>query len=415
MIRKWYRGASAALVVCVATLAVLAGGATAQPKATGSVRLFSHTGQQPALTVLLKNFQKAYPDITVNASYGPAGGGYGPVLTTTIQAGNIPDVFYGNGGTGALESILPMARAGKLLDLSKQPWAKRMPAASRDIFWIGNKLYGLQMDVSPAGLIYNETALKQLGLTAPTTYAQLKTLCKKVSAAGKIPIAFPGSSGGTAMQLIAVSLGIDSAWNTKRLAGKTTFAGTLAWQRAFQRLVDMRDSGCFQPGSQTSSVPQALQLVGAGRALMLPAPSAAFATIQQLSPASTFKMLPFPGNTVKAKALVTYSDALSVSATASDRASSLTLVNFLAREGQSRLLAKLLGAVSIHDANVGNLPDTMKAFTPYFKNKNTIARLSDGWPGAAVLTALNTATSSVLSHQSSPADALKSIDDAWPK
>jgi raffinose/stachyose/melibiose transport system substrate-binding protein len=415
MSRRWYGGAIAALVVSVATVVVLAGSAAARPRAGEGVRFFTHTGEQPAFTVMLKNFQKAYPNISVNASYGPAGGGYGPVLTTMIQAGNIPDVFYGNGGTGALESILPMARAGKLLDLSKQPWAKRMPAASHDIFWIGKKLYGLQMDVSPTGLIYNATALAQIGAKPPTTYAQLLSLCSKATAAGKIPIAFPGSSGGTAMQLIAVSLGINTAWNTARLQGKTTFAGSTAWQQAFQRLIDMKNAGCFQPGAQTSSVPQALQLVGAGKALMLPGPSAAFATIQQLGPDSTFKMVPFPGNTIKAKAMVTYSDALSVSATAPDKAAALTFVNFMARQGQSRLLARLLGAVSIHDANVGNLPDTMTAFAPYFKSNNTIARLSDGWPGAAPLTALNTATSAVLSGQSSPADALKAIDDAWPK
>lgn len=414
MIRR-YRGALVALVVAVGTLAALAGSAAARPHASGSFKFFTHTGEQPAFTVLLQNFQKAYPNIKVDASYGPAGAGYGPVLTTMVQAGNIPDVFYGNGGTGVLESILPMARAGKLLDLSKQPWAKRMPAASHDLFWIGKKLYGLQMDVSPTGLIYNATALQQLGLKPPTTYAQLRTLCGKISAAGKIPIAFPGAGASTAMQVIAVSLGINSSWNQQRLSGKTTFAGTKQWLQAYQRLLDMKNAGCFQPGSQATGVPQALQLVGAGKAIMFPAPSAAFATIQHISPGTSFKMIPFPGNTSKAPALVSYSDAISVSAKAPDKAAALTFVNFIAREGQSRLLAKLLGGVSIHDANVGNLPETMTAFTPYFKSKTTVARLSDGWPGAAPLTALNTATSAVLSGQQSPTDALKSIDAAWPK
>jgi raffinose/stachyose/melibiose transport system substrate-binding protein len=415
MVRRWYPGAIAALVVFVAIFAVLASGAAARPHASGSLKFFTSTGQQPAFTVLVKNFQKAYPNINVSASYGPPGAGYGPVLTTMIQAGNTPDVFYGNGGTGVLESILPMGRAGKLLDLSKQKWVKRMPAASHDLFWSGQKLYGLQMDISPAGLIYNATALQQLGLKPPTTYAQLLTLCSKVSAAGKIPIAFPGAGGGTAMQLIAVSLGLKSAWNQARLASKTTFQATTVWQQAFQRLNDMKSKGCFQPGAQATAVPQALQLVGAGKALMFPAPSAAFATIQSISPGTSFKMLPFPGNTTKAKALVIYSDALAVSATAPDKASALTFVSFLAREGQSRLLAKLLGGVSVHDANVGNLPDTVTAFGPYFKSKNTVARLSDGWPGPAPLQALNTATSSVLAGQMSGDDALKSVDAAWGK
>jgi raffinose/stachyose/melibiose transport system substrate-binding protein len=210
-------------------------------------------------------------------------------------------------------------------------------------------------------------------------------------------------------------LGLKSAWNQARLASKTTFQATTVWQQAFQRLNDMKSKGCFQPGAQATAVPQALQLVGAGKALMFPAPSAAFATIQSISPGTSFKMLPFPGNTTKAKALVIYSDALAVSATAPDKASALTFVSFLAREGQSRLLAKLLGGVSVHDANVGNLPDTVTAFGPYFKSKNTVARLSDGWPGPAPLQALNTATSSVLAGQMSGDDALKSVDAAWGK
>ena len=286
---------------------------------------------------------------------------------------------------------------------------------SSQLYTIGKKVYGLQTTVSPNGLLYNATELQKLGLKPPTTYAQLKTLCGKISAAGKIPIAFPGSGAASQMQAMAVSLGIDTAWNTKRLANKVTFAGTPAWQQVFQRLQDMKDSGCFQPSPQATNVPQALQLVASGKAMMIPAPSAAFATVQTLAPTSTFAMVPYPSNTAKGKTMIAYSDALAVSATASDKTSALTFVNFLAREGQSRLLAKLLGGVSLHDMRVGNMPTTMTAFTPYFKSDKVVSRMSDEWPGAAPQTALVTATSAFLSGQKSAAEALQSIDDAWPK
>ena len=61
---------------------------------------------------------------------------------------------------------------------------------------------------------------------------------------------------------------VDPAWDSKRTAGKVTFATSPLWQRTFQSIVDMKDAGCFEPGSQGVTTTQAFTTFARGDAVM---------------------------------------------------------------------------------------------------------------------------------------------------
>ena len=77
------------------------------------------------------------PDIKVDATYLPIGTTYANTLRTQLQSGNAPDVFYVTAGSGGLQSVLPLAKAGYVADLAKRPWVKTLPLApaNRPFFW----------------------------------------------------------------------------------------------------------------------------------------------------------------------------------------------------------------------------------------------------------------------------------------
>ena len=67
-------------------------------------------GEGPYRPVVAE-FEKENPNITVNLVETPTDS-YAQVLRTQLQAGNAPDVFYGQPGAGNPNAILPSGEAG---------------------------------------------------------------------------------------------------------------------------------------------------------------------------------------------------------------------------------------------------------------------------------------------------------------
>lgn len=370
------------------------------------------------MTQIIQNFEKANPSIHVNAQYIQPGPGYTQALLTQIQGGNAPDVFYTTGGSASngSASVLPLAKAGKLLDLSSQPWASAVPTAAHNLFYSGSGLYGLPLYESPLSVIYNATEFKKLGLTAPSTFSGLLALCTKIHSDGKTGIALPGQTAAQVPIEIAANTVYANTptWNTQRTAGQTTFAGTAGWQEALQHYVAMDKQGCFQAGAAGSSVPQAFQLVAGGQALMFVGPVDAIGVLSGLAKGSTFAAFPLPGDSpASTRAMVTYSDALAVSATSANKAGATKFIDFVASPAQAALLAKLSGAISISQASSGDLPSNLSAFVPFYKANKVTPYAPDEWISEGVLNAFDPVTTGLLTGQQTVSGGLKSIDQAW--
>lgn len=113
---------------------------------------------------------------------------YPNLLKTKLNAGECADLFGSQSGKFDIVSLLNIEKNG--VDLSGEEWAKRIDPLVAEQLSVNGKLYGLTLaDVSSSwGICYNKKIFDKLGLKTPTTYAELKDICKKIQDSGVIPI-----------------------------------------------------------------------------------------------------------------------------------------------------------------------------------------------------------------------------------
>ena len=383
---------------------------------SGQIRLVSHTASRVGLEALIHNFKIAYPNIKVETQYIPTGAQFGTTLLALLNS-NPPDIFFTNPAPGGDVPLPALAQAGKLLDLTKRPFVKRIPKNDRSIFFQKGHVYAAPVFKTASGINVNMTEMKKRGWAPPQTFAQLLQLCGKAKAAGINLIALPGQSGQEVENAISASVvySFDPTWDKKRLAGKVKFQGS-HWTSVFQHLQRMRDADCFQPGWAAAGVPDMINLMAPGKTLMQIAPSQGISTLKNARPDVEWVSIPFPGDTARqTRGMLGYNFALSISSTTPNRAAALAFIDFVGREGQSRLMASISGSISLHDVNVGNIPPALAAYRPLIKANRIVGRPASVWPTPSTVNALNTGMSAVLTGQKSIPEMLAGVDEVWGK
>jgi len=255
-----------------------------------------------------------------------------------------------------------------------------------------------------------------MGLQPPATFSDLVSLCGKIKAAGKQPMALAGQAPG----LYALGPAVNTVyattpdWTQKRIAGSVTFAGTPGWAAALQEFSDLNGAGCFRQGAAADTIIQASQQLGSGQAVMWIAPSAAIASIANANPNFKVAMMPIPGPTADATRAVTeYNDSFSVNAHSKNIDAAMKLVNFLATPDQQRAYAKIEGEISVPDSVTGTLPPQYSAFASLLQANKGITLPSLVWPNPAVGTALTPDMQGLLTGQKAVKDVLADLDAAW--
>jgi len=166
---RWFAAGMIGICALTVTACGSSGSSGSSEDGTATVRFLGHTGLQASMDEVIKEFEAAHPNINIEAEYAPAGPTYGQTLVTQIQGGNAPDIFFGNGGTGATESLIPLAKSGKLLDLSDQAWVANIPDEAKSLYQVDGKTYGLLMDEAPHGILFKPSTFTSLGLEPPVS------------------------------------------------------------------------------------------------------------------------------------------------------------------------------------------------------------------------------------------------------
>lgn len=382
---------------------------------SGTIRMLGLTPQEAAMSALIEEFEAANPEAHVDAQYGsPAN--YYQVLTTQVQGGNAPDVFYTNGGIGQPTSIVPLAEAGKVADLSASPWASEVPQPAHDLYFVNEKLYGLPLWEKPLGVVYNIGEYKNLGIEIPKTWGQFLQQCGQIHAAGKSSLAGIGANYMNAIIPAGSTVyAKDPEWNAERTAEKVTFAGTPGWNEALEMITEMKEAECFQPGVEGATIDAAIQLMGSEGALGLLAPSDAIGAIVAAG-VKEVGSFPLPGKTAaETRPINAYSDALAVSASSGEEETAVAFLDFLAEPAHAKHLAELAGTISIQAAAKGELPESLEAYAPYYEEENIVSYPPDLWAGSGSLEALATGSQEILTGQNDAKGVLEKADAAWGK
>src|SRR3954463_9146959 len=73
--------------------------------------------------MVIANFERAYPNIRVEATFAPTTPTLYQLLRTQLAAGNAPDYFVTYPGCGTPISVCVLAKAGHLASMGNKPWA----------------------------------------------------------------------------------------------------------------------------------------------------------------------------------------------------------------------------------------------------------------------------------------------------
>lgn len=411
--------AAATAVTIAVSLSVGLANALAQTHATTNLTVLAQASAQDAWNAWIKNYEAANPSVSIDIQFVPVTN-YPQQLLTELQGGNGPDIMYTVAGSGQIDSALPLAQAGRLADLSKEPWAKRVPDAAKPLVIYKNKTVALPLGILPQGIVYNVGMFQQNKWNVPTTFAQLLALCKTVKAAGKVPIEIAGGSPlntGLLGQVIAASTvySKDPNWSANRLANKTTFDGTTGWHQVIEMVQDMNNTGCFQAGAAGTAVPQVFAALGTGNAAMIIGPSLAVNQVTAINSSQTIAMTPFPGFTpAQTRADAGYTDSVAVNNGSKNKAEAIKFVDFIAHQGQARIYTHVASAISLHDANVGIVPTSAALYGPFLKAHRVVPQPNSSWANGQVYIDLANGITGVLTGQTSSVDSvLQAMDQAW--
>jgi raffinose/stachyose/melibiose transport system substrate-binding protein len=411
---------AAVLAALVLTFAAAGAGRTASPV---TISMLANLNYKPAFQVLIPNFERVYPDITVNATYLPSTT-LSPLEQTEFAAGNAPDIVATADGTTSAISTYKLATSGNLAPLVNKPWAtrKRSLPLVTSFSKVGPVLYTMLPAVNPLGVFTNDTLFKKLGLSVPQTFSQLLTVCQKAKADGVVALGLNGGSAiGVAFVLgglaAATVYGPDPRWTAERRAGTVTFDGSAGWHQALQEFVDMSSDGCFQPGMVSTATVDEDAEFAQGSMLMAAATSSAKGTIDADQPqfADTFHQFPGGASASQTHTALYFVMGLGVNAhsSAANQAAAQAFVDFVARPEQDELYATTTGTVTQYDFQRNQIPAYMSSFAPVFASGKYVIDPTATWWNADVLAALETDELGLVTGQVTVDGMLTAMDAAW--
>ena len=410
--------------VAIVALATGASIASARPQETTIKVLAQSNGQgNPQLQAIFDRFQQLNPDIKIDATYLPIGTTYANTLRTQLQGGNGPDVFYVTAGSGGLQSVLPLAKAGYVADLARRPWVKTLPLApaNRPFFWRRGKLTALPFAVVPVGVMYHIDVLADLGIQVPKTTSQFLAACRTAKAKGKYFLNLAGASAQNASlfaTVLATShvLAKDPGWNLKRITGKTTFAGTPEWRRTLQRIVDMKDAGCFPPGAEANDNIPATPGFVTGQVVSWTLPSSIIGLLKSFNKEAKYNFFAMPGETAAdTRVNASPTDAFAVWSKTTNKAAAFKLIDYMATPAATGRYAALTGAVSPYQAATGkHIIYELRGLGGFLKvNSKVFPLMNLSWPNPAVVETLGKDVQGLLTGQKTVAQTLADLDAAW--
>jgi raffinose/stachyose/melibiose transport system substrate-binding protein len=412
----------ARVVVAVLAGAVFAlgmGASEARPARSDQVTIsmLFNTVSEPGWSVLISNFEHAYPNITVNITYL----GTTPleqVEATELAGGTAPDLLFVTPGCGMPVAVCVLAKAGDLAPMIKAPWAKRSLPLVTSVEKRDGALYAFQPIVTPHGVFTNDGLFAKLGLKVPQTFSQFLAVCKKTQADGTVAMVLPGKSPTTVADMI---LGLATPlvyaqgthWTAGLKAGTVSFDGTAGWHQALQEFVDLNNAGCFEPGAAGNTDP----LFAQGKALMVVGVSSHKGDIEAAGAQFSFTFHPFPATTApgQPQTFLELTPAVGVNAhsSAQNQAAAQTFVNFIARPKQNALYAQLTGGLTQYEFLKDQIPAFVSDFAPIFKDHQYVPAPSLSWWNPDVWAALSTDGIGLITGQETPDSILQAMDAAW--
>ncbi len=344
---------------------------------------------------------------------------YQTTIRTQLSSGTAPDVFTVWAGSGNPGAIDILQGAGYLADLSDREWVDSVEPGTAETLQVDGATYALPSKLDAIGAIYNQGTLDELGLEVPETYDDLLDFCADVADQGKVAFAL-GIQTEWVTQLIPYALlastvyADDPDFGEKVASGDETFAGS-GWEDAFDKYLEMEESGCFNAEPLGTDVTASYGLVHSGDAVAVVQVLASFPQIQSTAPEGTeFGFFPLPGdNSGETSIPRGIGVSFAVNETAKNQVNALAFVDWLATDeaigiwfGVAPGIPAIQGAALETDPVVQSAIDLIDA-------GRTAPFPDQSWPSAQLQAAHFAGVQQLFSGQATVADVVRQLDEAY--
>jgi raffinose/stachyose/melibiose transport system substrate-binding protein len=206
---------------------------------------------------LITGFQAKYPNVKIERTTEDWGQ-LNSTLNLQLQDDGGPDIATANNGW---QSLGTLAKGNLVVNLDPYVkaygWDKKVPTtiARQNTFTTDFKTMGAgswfgtpMARTSLIGLYYNADKLKKLGITPPTTLAELEADAAKAKAAGEVPFEYGSLDGSTTVLLGTQALLADKTKLNNYIYGdKSVKAADVAMTDAITLSKKWADAGYFPP------------------------------------------------------------------------------------------------------------------------------------------------------------------------
>lgn len=412
-------------IALTAALAVGAASCASGPQAAqssgGSAQTLkiTTTSDDKQVPAAVKQFEKDNPDVKIDLQTAPTDA----VMTnirTQLASGTAPDLFVDWPGDGSPAAVRVVAAAGYLEDLSDQPWVSKLPASVSPLLGLKGKTYLASSAVAAIPVIYNDSALKEVGASAPQTWSQVLSLCDTARSAGKVAFAL-GNQTPWNTQLVNYALaatlvyGPDPKFADEMAAGKTSFADS-RWTEVMDKYLEMNKRGCFNDDPLGVSYESALTKVGTGDALGIVMVNSAVTAIKADAPAgATFSTAPLPATEDPASTVMPLAAGNGLALNAKSQHKDLGkkfLAYMMSPEGLKVANTAAAGLPSIPVDGFAQDP-ALAGILEFQKADRVTPFMDQRWPNARVQQTHFTEVQKLFSGSATVPDALKAMDQAY--
>lgn len=307
--------------------------------------IWEHTPQFEApLRDTINRFMEKNPDIRVEYEIKTPDN-YLSLLTTAIQAGEAPDLFWHHGtATSDMENL---TRQGALMDLTEYLDVDDYSEMSMEKVTYDGKIYQTPAaTIDTRATFYDKDLFADHGWEVPETFAEFEALLPKIKDAGYIPISLAGRDNWNILFLFEPILAaMHPDWINEAAVGEARIDDPRVID-AMNKMIEWGEKGYY--GDMFLGVDEAGQYLSfsKGQAAMTVAGSWTTDTLQKNNPAMNIGAFQIPTEDGRKPIVLTYAAGFSVYSKTEHPDEAIRLAQYLCTKESQQIWVDGLGAIA---------------------------------------------------------------------
>lgn len=327
-------------------------------------------------------FKKTHPNIDIVLESTP-NEAYKTAIQVALAGSEPPDVFFNWSG----EDAMRLARDGLALDITEygtedggyhktisEPWLASFQLKGRN--------FGVPTDAVTKYFYYNKSFFKKNNLSVPTTFEQLKGLCKQIRTIDPsiVPLPLGNSERWKLNHYITVLnervLGIEATKDDYALtAADDKLFTNPGYVEAWKKVLELKDAGCFQDAPNATSPEASRAMFFSEASPMIFCGSWCMATFDGAG-FTDYALFRFPkveGGASDGSTNMVIPQGLQVSAKTKNPKEAVEWISFLVSPDIAKKYAEARGAIP---SNASKVPEMTNATEQFKWINNDLAQLS---------------------------------------